>query len=176
MTADVFADLRNWKEFELLDGELASYRIGARASEVCGVLTAALVGWCRPLRLGRVFGSGTTYRCFPGRPDHVRRPWVSVIRADRLRREDIPSTGHLTVAPDVVGLVPTPSHSYEEVERAAGDYRSAGVKLIWVVSPKSRTVVIRRLDGTCAEAGEGGELSGEGVVPGFACKVADLFV
>ena len=41
------------------------------------------------------------------------------------------------------------------------DYRSAGVKLVWVVSPKSRTVVIRRLDGTCAEVGATGQLSGD---------------
>jgi hypothetical protein len=37
-------------------------------------------------------------------------------------------------------------------------------------------VLVRRLDGTCAEVGESGTLSGEDVLPGFACPVAELFV
>jgi hypothetical protein len=37
-------------------------------------------------------------------------------------------------------------------------------------------VLIRRADGTCAEVGAAGKLSGEDVIPGFVCKVADLFV
>jgi Uma2 family endonuclease len=69
-----------------------------------------------------------------------------------------------------------PSHTLEEVEIKVKEYRSAGVKLIWVVSPKARTVVIRRLDGTCAELDEAGTLSGEDVIPGFTCPVAELFV
>jgi len=36
--------------------------------------------------------------------------------------------------------------------------------------------MIRRLDRTCAELDETGTLSGEGVIPGFQVKVADLFV
>ena len=70
----------------------------------------------------------------------------------------------------------SPNETYEEVEAKVAEYRSAGVKLIWVISPKSRTVVIRRLDGTCAELNEAGTLSGEDVLPGFACPVAELFV
>lgn len=49
------------------------------------------------------------------------------------------------------------------------------MKLVRIVSPGSRTVLVRRLDGTCAEVCEAGDLSGEDVIPGFACKVADLF-
>ena len=176
LTAEEFLGRRDWKDYELLDGTLAPYHIGARASEVCASLVTELVTWCRPRRVGWVFGSGTSYRCFPGRPNHVRRPWLSVVSTDRLKRDDIPAVGHMTIAPDLVGLVMTPWHSFESVEAAVSDYRSAGVKLIWVVSPMSKTVVIRRFDGTCAEVGAEGELSGEDVLPGFTCKLADLFV
>jgi Uma2 family endonuclease len=95
---------------------------------------------------------------------------------DRLRREDIPSIAAFTHAPDAVAEVVTPLHTYEEVETKVAEYRSAGVKLVWIVSPKARTVMIRRLDGTCAEVTEKGTLCGEDVIPGFACPVAELFV
>ena len=87
-TATEYHSLRDWKDYELLDGELVPYQVGARASEVCAALSSELVTWCRSRRVGWVFGSGTTYRCFPGRPNHVRRPWLSVVRADRLKRDD----------------------------------------------------------------------------------------
>jgi Uma2 family endonuclease len=101
---------------------------------------------------------------------------VSVFRSERLRREDIPHVGHFTHAPDGAGVVATPRHRYEELARRVADFRAAGVKLIWVISPKSKTVLIHRLDGTCAEVGETGTLSGEDVLPGFSCPVAELFV
>jgi Uma2 family endonuclease len=172
-TAAEFTRLRNWKDYELADGELVPFHCGAEASHVCLSLISAFHNW-GGRRLAWVFSSGATY-CFPSRPRTVRRPWLSVILQHRLRREDIPDVEHLTLAPDLIAEVVTPWHSYEEVEAKVAEYRSAGVKLIWVVSPKSRTVLIRRLDGTCAEVGEAGALSGEDVIPGFACKVADLF-
>jgi Uma2 family endonuclease len=173
-TAAEFTRLRNWKDYELVDGELVPYHCGAEASRICGSLISALHNW-GGRRLAWVFSSGTTY-CFPHRPQTVRRPWVSVILQHRLRREDIPKVEHMRLAPDLIAEVVTPWHTYEEVEAKVAEYRSAGVKLIWVVSPKSRTVLIRRLDGTCAEVGESGTLSGEDVIPGFACAVAELFV
>lgn len=175
-TADEFAWLRDWKEFELIDGQLVPFHCGASASHVCGQLLSAVVTWSRPDRRAWAFSSGASYSCFPGRPHTVRRPWLSVIRSERLRRDDIPSVGHFPFAPDVAGIVATPRHRYEEVAAWVADFRAAGVKLIWVISPKSKTVLIRRLDGTCAEVGEAGTLSGEDVLPGFACAVAELFV
>jgi Uma2 family endonuclease len=56
------------------------------------------------------------------------------------------------------------------------DYKSVKVRLVWVVSPDTKSVLIRRLDGTCGEVFEDGELSGEDVIPGFSCKVAELFI
>ena len=172
-TASEFASRRGWELYELVEGELVAYHCGAEASEVCGSLVSALHAGAG--RRVWVFSSGTSY-CFPTRPRTVRRPWVSVVSRNRLRREDIPSVAHLTLPPDVIAEVVTPWHAYEDVEAKVREYRSAGVKLIWVISPRSRTVLIRRLDGSCAEVGEAGTLSGEGVLPGFACPVAGLFV
>ena len=41
---------------------------------------------------------------------------------------------------------------------------------------EAKTVLVRRLDRTCAELDVTGTLSGEDVIPGFSCPVAELFV
>ncbi|HXD87398.1 MAG TPA: Uma2 family endonuclease, partial [Urbifossiella sp.] len=72
--------------------------------------------------------------------------------------------------------VASPNDGYEEIQSRVADFQSAQTRLIWVVSPHTRSVLIRRLDGSCAELREDGELSGEDVIPGFRCKVAELFI
>jgi len=46
---------------------------------------------------------------------------------------------------------------------------------LWVVYPASQTVHVFRADGSTAFLSETDELSGEDVVPGFICRVADAF-
>jgi Uma2 family endonuclease len=137
--------------------------------------SAFLTLFVRQHGLGHTYDGQTGFQCFPHDPGLVRKPDISFVAAGRLPGEKSPK-GHVKVAPDLAVEVVSPNELYEEVEAKVGEYRSAGVKLIWVVSPGSKTVFVRRLDGTCAEVNEHGELSGEDVVPGFTCKVADLFV
>ena len=70
----------------------------------------------------------------------------------------------------------SPNDLYYEVEEKVREYRAAGVGLIWVVNPPTRTVLVRRPDGSAAEVGENGELDGEQVLPGFRCRVSELFL
>lgn len=160
--------------FELVDGELVEKNVGAESSYVGGELAFQLKLFCREHGTGWVFPADTGYRCFPDQPKLVRKPDVSFVRTGRLPDGKLP-TGDFTIAPDLAVEVVSPNDLYEEVEKKVAEYRSAGVRLIWVISPTARTVLIRRPDGSAAEVGESGELSGEDVVPGFRCRVADLF-
>ena len=161
--------------YELVDGVPVEKPMGAESDEVGGLLLTAFNNHIRPRKLGRAYPSQTGFRCFPHKPGMVRMPDTSFVAAGRLPGDRSPE-GYITVAPDVAVEVVSPHDLYEDVEAKVADYRAAGVKLIWVISPKTRTVLVRRLDGTCAELDAAGELSGEDVIPGFACKVADLFV
>jgi Uma2 family endonuclease len=100
---------------------------------------------------------------------------VTFVAAGRLEGDKAPK-GHITIAPDLAVEVVSPGDPLSLIETKVAEYRSAGVKLIWVIVPETRTVLIRRLDGSCAEVGATGQLSGEDVLPGFTCAVADLFV
>ena len=174
ISAEDFARHPDRKFFELVDGELVPTKSGALAGWLGGELLCALMEHCEQSRLGWVFPAGTAYQCYPGRPDLVRKPDVSFVPFGCFPNERLPR-GYICIAPALAVEVVAPDEMFEDVEIKVAEYRSAGVRLIWVVNPSTRTVLIRRLDGTAAVVGPDGELSGEDVVPGFRCRVADLF-
>ena len=51
----------------------------------------------------------------------------------------------------------------------------AGVRLIWVADPRSRTVTVYAADRTARILRDGDELDGGEVLPNFSVAVADLF-
>lgn len=161
--------------YELVDGLPREKPMGAESDEIGGLLLTQFNVYIRPRKLGRAYPSQTGFQCFPTDPKLVRMPDTSFVAAGKLSGDKSPE-GYIKVAPDVAVEVASPNETYEELMVKVADYKSAGVKLIWVVSPKTKTVLVRRLDGTCAELGEAGTLSGEDVIPGFVCPVAELFV
>ncbi len=161
--------------YELTDGIPKEKPMGAQADEVAVNMAVFLRNFVKTNQLGHVYGSQTGFQCLPKNPKAVRMPDTSFVATGKLPGDQTPE-GYIKIAPDLAVEVISPNETYEEVETKVKEYRSAGVKLIWVVSPKSRTVLIRRLDGTCTEVNEAGTLSGEDVIPGFACPVAELFV
>jgi Uma2 family endonuclease len=55
------------------------------------------------------------------------------------------------------------------------EYFAIGVRLVWVADPQLRSVFAYRTLTDVSEYGEGEELSGEAVLPGFSVKVRQLF-
>ena len=62
----------------------------------------------------------------------------------------------------------------DQIGNKLRDYLASGVKLIWEVDPENRVVLVHRLDGTVQKLQEKETLSGENVIPGFQCQVADF--
>jgi Uma2 family endonuclease len=84
--------------------------------------------------------------------------------------------GDIAIAPDLAVESVSPNDTYEEVEVKVGEYLRAGVRLVWVISPETRTLLVRRPDKTATTLDTTDTLGGEGVIPGFTCLVGDLFV
>jgi Uma2 family endonuclease len=160
--------------FELISGTLVERHMGAKASEVETNLLGLFRDHVRPQQLGKLFGSACGYRCFPWNRGHVRYPDVSFVAKGRLPQDKAPE-GHMTLAPDFAAEVVSPNDLADEIEGRRLDFMRAGTRLFWVVYPEFRTVHVFRKDGTALALGEDGELGGEDVLPGFACKVAALF-
>jgi len=60
------------------------------------------------------------------------------------------------------------------LDEKLGDYRSAGIPLVWVINPRSRTVRVHRPDHSVSELDESEILRGETVLRDFAIPVSEI--
>jgi Uma2 family endonuclease len=177
-TAEDLLTLPDAVNYELVDGNLVERHGGAESSAIATAVGACLGAFARARNVGRVFASSCGYQCFRDHPDWVRKPDVSFIRMGRLPEERIPQ-GHIPIPPDLAVEVVSPGDLAFEIDDKVELYLSAGVRLIWVVSPKTRGVRIHRPKD--AQAGpisgltESQRISGEDVLPGFECDIAEFF-
>jgi Uma2 family endonuclease len=173
-TADDLLRLPDGKRFELVDGQLVEKDVGFQSGRIAGRMFFLLKAHCDKNYLGWVLPSEVGYQCFRDDPQRVRKPDVSFIAAGRLPAGEEPQ-GHCRLAPDLAVEVVSPNDYFSEVTQKAQEYLKAGVRLVWIIDPPTHSVWIRRPDGPGATLGPSDELSGEEVVPGFRCKVDDLF-
>lgn len=160
--------------YELVDGQLVETTISLWSSYVAGNADYFLRSYCRSGGTGWVLPEGTTYQCFQLSPGKVRKPDVSVIRVERLSIAEAQREGHVTMAPDVAVEVISPNDVASEVQEKVEDYLQAGVALLWVIYPESKTVYVYHR-GNVKVLHEHDELSGEELLPGFSCRIAELF-
>jgi Uma2 family endonuclease len=162
------------KHYELVDGRLVERNVSALSSLVASRLTFKVRIYCAADNVEWIFDSECGFRCFPDRPGKVRRADVSYVRKDRLPAAQM-FEGFVEIAPDLVAEVLSPNDTAYAVDQKIGEYLRAGVRLIWVVNPEQHTVRIHRLDGSVAALGEQDALDGEDVLPGFTCRLSELF-
>jgi Uma2 family endonuclease len=177
-TPDDLLRMENAVNFELVDGRLVERHMGMESSAIA-LKIAFLIGlFLRDRRLGHLFGADASYQCFPNAPTKVRKPDVSFIRTERLPGGRVPA-GHCPVAPDLAVEVISPGDLAYEVEEKVTEYLGAGVPLVWVVHPPTRTVRIHRPKssprGSVAELSGNDVIGGEDVLSGFSCNIADFF-
>jgi Uma2 family endonuclease len=173
-TPDELLAMPDEKDFELVDGQRVERNVGSMSSWVGGRLYRLLSEYRDTHALGLVWPADNGFRCFPDDPNQVRKPDVSFVRRGRLA-DDRPPDGYVTVAPDLAVEVLSPNDLALEVDHKITEYLGAGVGLVWVVNPEARAVRVHRADWTVAWLRESDELSGEGVLPGFACRVDAIF-
>ena len=146
------------------------------SSYVAGEIHGQLRDFSRGKKRGWLLPADASYQCFPDDPGKVRRPDVSFIRLERLSLAQASEEGHITIAPDLAVEVVSPNDNLYDVDEKVQAYLRAGVCLVWVVNPRARTVEVHRAKGMGTILREQDELSGEDVLPGFRCRVSDLFV
>lgn len=119
-------------------------------------------------QLGHLYTAETTFQL----EDRVVKPDVAFVSTDRLpenRRKGSP------VPPDLAVEIVSPTDMHYDVTEKAFAYLKSGTRLVWVIEPVAKTVMVYRSERdftllTCADT-----LTGEAVVEGFTCPVAQLF-
>jgi Uma2 family endonuclease len=124
---------------------------------------------------GWLFPPDSGFRCFRDDPNRVRKPDVAFIALDRMPPATYQDEGFCSTVPDLVVEVTSPNDLHDDVEEKLEGWLAAGVKVVWIVQPITHTVRVHRADGGYAFLRGGDTLTGDNVLPGFACPVADLF-
>jgi Uma2 family endonuclease len=175
MTADEFERLPDRDRYELVDGRLVEKpEMGLEANWVAGQVYAALDAFNKAHRLGWVFPPEGEFALFPDRPNTIRKPDGAFIRYGRLEGERLPP-GRCRLAPDLAVEVTSPTNEVEDLEVKIAEYLAAGIRLVWVIHPTTRTVYVYRADGSVSRLTDAAELTGEDVLPGFAYPIRNLF-
>ena len=176
MTADeLFLMPKDGCRYELVKGEMRKMSpAGSEHGAIIVNLTLLLAQYVKANQLGVVFGAETGFK-IARNPDTVRAPDVAFVR-----RENIPSTGipkqFWDGAPDLAVEVLSPGDAADYVEEKVDEWLKAGAGTVWVVSPKRRTVTIHHSLNEAITLRENDELTDENVVPGFHCRVAEIFI
>ena len=175
-TPDDLLNMSDAKSYELADGELLERNMGGLSSWVAIQLAEFLNAFVRAHSLGWVLGADGSYECFGEHRDRVRKPDVSFIRRGRLPDNEMP-IGHVLVPPDLAVEVVSPNDLYLDVQSKVAEYLAGGVGQVWVIDPEHRTIQINfGDDSTPVFLRETDSLTGGDILPGFECRVADLFV
>ena len=145
---------------------------GHQHGDIVFQLTGLLWQYLRENPIGRAFGAETGF-WIGSDPDTVRAPDVAFVAKDRVA-EVTARKGFARGAPDLVAEVISPDDTYAEVDRKVEQWLNAGTRLVWVVNPRTRKVVVHTAGAMATRAG-GDMLDGGDVLPGFACTVAELF-
>ena len=123
-------------------------------------------------RIGRVM---TERRIITERkPDTVRGPDVSYYSKERLQL-DQRVVGIHTEVPDLCVEIVSPSNTKKELRAKIKEYFFAGVRMVWIVDPEYRSVEVLRAPDEGRTLYDDATFDGGDVLPGFACKVSDLF-
>jgi Uma2 family endonuclease len=146
--------------------------VGFQESWLASFLIYTLLSFVRPRDLGIVTGEAGLIRFAPGL---VRIPDVAFIAWDRLPGRRLPADAIPEIMPNLVIEVLSPGNTSGELARKCREYFDAGVQLVWLVDPRTRSVdVYTALDHmTRLSAME--TLDGGRVLPGFTLSLQELF-
>ena len=78
-------------------------------------------------------------------------------------------------APDLAVEILSPTDLHENVSGKIREYFAAGVRQVWLISPEYRTVSIYQSPTQVHILTEEDELSSDEILPGFQCRLRELF-
>ena len=160
--------------YELIAGELKKMPPAGWEHGACGGDLHVILGhYIRQHDLGAIFFADTGF-LLARDPDTVRAPDIAFIRRENLPSPR-PKDAFWPGAPDLAVEVVSPGDTLREVDEKVEAWLAAGAAMVWVVNPKWRSVTVYRSPTDIKVLTEKDQLDGQDVVPGFRCRVGDIF-
>ena len=146
---------------------------GINHATIVANLTILVGSFVKRGRIGRVL-SGDPGIWVERRPDTVRAPDIAFYLPERMAI-DASIPGYAEIVPDLAIEVVSPNDTVTEVNDKARMWVASGVKLLWVVWPRWRTVEIFRPGENVVELSGDAILEGQDILPGFSTPITEIF-
>jgi len=159
---------------DLMEGEVQTMAAaGTQHGIIAMRLGGAIGNYVDDRGLGLVFAAETGFT-LARNPDTVLAPDAAFLRVGRIPASASPD-GFWEVAPDLVVEVDSPGDTRREVDAKVAAYLRCGVRLVWVVRPKRRIVVVSAPGAAPRTLDADAMLDGGEVLAGFAYPLARLW-
>ncbi len=165
-----FEDDPDYEDYEIVDGEKEVKMAGAKHGEIGAKVTIKLGIYLENNPLGKLYNGNTTFQIGA----NERMPDVSFVSAARIPAEGSPSS-KWEIAPDLAIEVISPNDVWEKVSDKVREYFAAGVRQVWLVSQLQQQVMIYDSPTQIRVVTANDDLTSETLLPGFKCRVSDLF-
>ena len=160
---------------ELVLGQVAEFPLrGEAEGAMLADLSLSLLEHVRSHDLGEVFGPGIGFQ-LSSNPDTVLAPAVSFVHRERFAGRAA-AEEYFAGAPDLAVEVASPATPLAWRVARAGDWLTAGCRMVVLVSLDDHTATVYRPHGEAVVLTEADELDGADVVPGWRLPVRELFV
>ncbi|WP_408648791.1 Uma2 family endonuclease [Tumidithrix elongata] len=159
--------------YEIVDGDLiVMANSGVKHGNIGAFLAGTLELYIRPRKLGVACDSSTAFTMESG---NKRSPDISFISRERLKGLKQLPTGSWQGSPDLAVEILSPNNTVEEIHTKIVDYFTNGTRLVWVVNPEEKFVLVYHKPQPDRLLQITDNLDGEDVVLGFSLSVAELF-
>jgi Uma2 family endonuclease len=136
-------------------------------------LGGQLFVWNEATQLGEAFSSSTIFRLPGGSQRSPDLSWVENSRWAALALED--RKKFPPIAPDFIIELRSESDNMAELQAKMREYQDNGVRLGWLLDPKSQVVEIYRLGRSVEVLQSPTVLDGEDVLPGFTLELSRIW-
>ena len=159
--------------YELVSGELIDMGNSGMEHGGIGSFLGGLLAICvRQHKLGFVCDSSTAFTLKTG---NKRSPDVSFVSKERLKGLKRPPRGFFQGSPDLAVEILSPSNTVEEIHTKIVEYFENGTRLIWVIHPDEKYVLVYHAPEPDRLLRPQDSLEGGAIIPGFSMSVAELF-
>ncbi|HZR15973.1 MAG TPA: Uma2 family endonuclease [Verrucomicrobiae bacterium] len=159
-------------KYELLNGRLIMSPVPANHGAICVRLILLIGAFVQRHKLGEVYDSSTGFRTSES---ILLSPDVSFVSKATLKKVFRGPDKFLRGAPDLAIEVLSPSDRTQLIHKKLDLYFEHGTRLVWIVNWKLHQVHIYRPDSISAVTQSNDLLSGDEVLPGFKCRLHQIF-
>lgn len=159
----------NGHKYELVDGELKEVPTTLKHDAIGANIVAILMPSIRGRGVLTIAQAG-----FRMKSGNVRIPDVAFTRKERLPGGAPPDTFG-DFAPDLAIEIISPSEDPADMARKVTEYLNAGAQQVWRLFPEAQRLTVHTSPTETRTYEAQDELYGGDLLPGFRCRVAELF-